>query len=250
MIKIAFTSPMVGTWLLIALIIKMNRKLNSGFTIPLKSAASVMDIDTDDFQCAQTNDSETKGVHLSDSPERIDSDLRDPLNLLEPDIHTVLAEIEMKLQERMKIATIKENLLFFEDKTDNPGFLEFSLNLEAKFASEETRNYFMNQFKEVKSDMRKTLYGQLMSMCSEELDKLMQAIHDLKRSTLEAFDIKNPSSGPKRTELCQQFEALLTKFKGERAKYAAKLKVRWNNRKRPEQKPKAEGESLRKKKKQ
>lgn len=221
-------------------ILNMNRKLTSGFTIPLKSVTgTTTEMDTDEFQCGQSYTTGASNANLSDSPERVDTDSKDPLNLLEPNIHEVLAEIDIKFQERLRIATMKENLLFYEDKPENPGFLTFTCDLEANFAREDTKETFMAKFTDVKSDLKRTLYARLMALCKAELDQQMQSIIDKKEAALQALDIKNPASGPKRTELSKQFDSLRAKYSGERAKYAAKLRLKWNNRKSvPEKKKK------------
>ena len=203
----------------------MNRNVASGFNTPFipTTMASNMDIsDSELLQCGQ------KSPNLSDSPMRSTGD-SPILDLNKPDgdvdIEQTITEIENKLKNRIRIATMKESLLYYKGKNDQyPGFMNLDVKFNPNYGSKEANDVFVSGLADMTFDFRTQFFSKMIELCDAELNKQMKAIHDIKADALNALYIKDPKSGNARTELLTKFDQLLNKYRKERATYAAKLR--------------------------
>lgn len=211
----------------------MNRNLTSGFESPFARANIETHSDTDmasmDLPCGQ------RTPKYSDSPDR---DSADPnfLDLNETvNVEEVLAEVEKKMTERMRTVTVKESLLYYKDKSRNPGFLGINIRFNPNHGSEHISKLFSDELTEIEKAVTKTVYDRLETLCNSVMFDHMKEAHDIINGAVERLDIKDPESGKIRTELYDKFEAMKSNFKRERVKYVAKLRAKADHEVRDEQ---------------
>ena len=201
----------------------MNRNQASGFetpfNVPEANNSSAMSFEIPSGQ---------KSPKYSDSPNRdiTDSD-QDYLDLFESvNVQSVLEEIDTKFKERMKTVTVKESLLFFKDKDRTPGFLGINIRFNPSHGSEEVAKRFEMELEETRKALTKTFFDRMEAVCNDIIYEHMQSAHNILIQAVNKLDTTDPESAKFRTELYSKFEEMKTKYKHERAKYAAKLRAK------------------------